>query len=318
MSFAPCPDPVAGDAASCDAVEMVVVPRARDIGGMQVGRVLPSPAGQMIGPFIFFDRMGPARFGPHEAEDVRPHPHIGLSTVTYLFEGAMIHRDSLGTERTITPGAVNLMTAGRGIVHSERHGDSVKAAGGPLSGIQTWIALPTTAEESAPGFFHAGIEDLPSVADGGVAARIVMGSMFGATSPVPQVSPALYVDMVLAEGARLPLDAVAEDRALFLVSGTVEVDGRAFPPGDMLVMKKGWAATVRATTPARIMLLGGEPLEGPRYIWWNFVSSDLDRLEAAKADWRANRFPLIADDHAEFIPAPADGMGRPRPQRPRP
>lgn len=317
MSFSPTSDPVPGDAASCAAVETVIVPRAHDIGGMEVARVLPSVQGQMIGPFIFFDRMGPVRFSAAQAQDVRPHPHIGLATVTYLFEGSMIHRDSLGTERMIEPGAVNLMTAGRGIVHSERHDATVKARGGPLFGIQSWIALPKALEETAPDFLHADSETLPVVADGGVRARVILGSAFGATSPVALASPATYVEIQLAAGAHVPVDPTHEDRALFTLEGEVEVDGTAFPPGQMLVIRRGVATSVRARTPARLMLVGGEPLEGPRYIWWNFVSSSLERLDMAKAAWREGRFDLIPMDHDEFIPAPEDGAGRPRPQSPR-
>ncbi|MCL8384681.1 pirin family protein [Xanthobacter aminoxidans] len=317
MSFSPTPDPVPGDAASCAAVETVIVPRAHDIGGMEVARVLPSVQGQMIGPFIFFDRMGPVRFSAAQAQDVRPHPHIGLATVTYLFEGSMIHRDSLGSERVIEPGAVNLMTAGRGIVHSERHDASVKARGGPLFGIQSWIALPKALEETSPDFLHADSEALPVVADGGVKARVILGSAFGATSPVALASPATYVEIQLAAGAHVPVDPTHEDRALFTLEGEVEVDGTTFPAGQMLVIRRGVATSVRARTPARLMLVGGEPLEGPRYIWWNFVSSSLDRLDAAKAAWREGRFDLIPMDHDEFIPAPDDGAGRPRPQSPR-
>ncbi|WP_024280609.1 pirin family protein [Xanthobacter sp. 126] len=317
MSFSPTPDPVPGDAASCAAVETVIVPRAHDIGGMEVARVLPSVQGQMIGPFIFFDRMGPVRFSAAQAQDVRPHPHIGLATVTYLFEGSMIHRDSLGSERVIEPGAVNLMTAGRGIVHSERHDASVKARGGPLFGIQSWIALPRALEETSPDFLHADSAALPVVADGGIKARVILGSAFGATSPVALASPATYVEIQLAAGAHVPVDPTHEDRALFTLEGEVEVDGTAFPPGQMLVIRRGVATSVRARTPARLMLVGGEPLEGPRYIWWNFVSSSLDRLDAAKAAWREGRFDLIPMDHDEFIPAPEDGAGRPRPQSPR-
>jgi redox-sensitive bicupin YhaK (pirin superfamily) len=317
MSFSPSPDPVPGDAASCAAVETVIVPRAHDIGGMEVARVLPSVQGQMIGPFIFFDRMGPVRFSAAQAQDVRPHPHIGLATVTYLFEGSMIHRDSLGSERVIEPGAVNLMTAGRGIVHSERHDAAVKARGGPLFGIQSWIALPKALEETAPDFLHADSAALPVVADRGVKARVILGSAFGATSPVALASPSTYVEVQLAAGAQIPVDPTHEDRALFTLEGEVEVDGTAFPPGQMLVIRRGIATSVRARTPARLMLVGGESLEGPRYIWWNFVSSSLDRLEAAKAAWREGRFDLIPMDHDEFIPAPEDGAGRPRPQSPR-
>lgn len=317
MSFSPTPDPVPGDAVSCAAVETVIVPRAHDIGGMEVARVLPSVQGQMIGPFIFFDRMGPVRFSAAQAQDVRPHPHIGLATVTYLFEGSMIHRDSLGSERVIEPGAVNLMTAGRGIVHSERHDASVKARGGPLFGIQSWIALPKALEETSPDFLHADGEALPVVADGGVKARVILGSAFGATSPVALASPATYVEIQLAAGAHVPVDPTHEDRALFTLEGEVEVDGTTFPAGQMLVIRRGVATSVRARTPARLMLVGGEPLEGPRYIWWNFVSSSLDRLDAAKAAWREGRFDLIPMDHDEFIPAPEDGAGRPRPQSPR-
>lgn len=318
MSFFPCPDPVAGDAAGCDAIETVLVPRRRDIGGMEVGRVLPSAGGQMIGPFIFFDRMGPVRFGPGDAHDVLPHPHIGLATVTYLLEGHMIHRDSLGSEQVILPGAVNLMTAGRGIVHSERHDGEVKAKGGPLSGVQLWLALPPAREEGAPAFVHVGADALPKVEEAGVCARVILGEAFGMRSPVPLASPTLYVDVVLAPGAVVPLDAQAEERALFTLEGQVEVDGTVFPPGQMVVIRNGLATSARARTAARVLVLGGAALDGPRYIWWNFVSSRLDRIDDARAAWRQGRFDLIPTDHEEFIPAPPDGPGRPRPQQPRP
>ncbi|MFG1297818.1 pirin family protein [Xanthobacter variabilis] len=317
MSFVPCPDPELGDAAGCAAVETVLLPRSRDIGGMEVGRVLPSTRGQMIGPFIFFDRMGPVRFGPHQAEDVRPHPHIGLATVTYLLDGQMIHRDSLGSEQVITPGAVNLMTAGRGIVHSERHDAAVKANGGSLSGVQIWLALPQSREEGAPEFVHAGADALPLVEDGGVSARVILGAAFGAASPVPLAAPAVYVDARLAPGAALPIDAEHEERALFILDGEVEVDGTRFPAGQMLVIRNGVATRARAHTAARVLLLGGTALEGPRYIWWNFVSSRLERIDEARDAWRQGRFDLIPADHDEFIPAPGDGPGRPRAQRPR-
>ncbi|MDQ0505927.1 pirin family protein [Xanthobacter agilis] len=317
MSVVPCPDPAPGDAAGCAAVETVLVPRRRDIGGMEVGRVLPSAQGQMIGPFIFFDRMGPVRFGPHQAEDVLPHPHIGLATVTYLLDGTMTHRDSLGTAQVITPGAVNLMTAGRGIVHSERHDARVKSAGGTLSGVQIWLALPEAREDGPPDFVHAAADALPRVEDGGLSARVILGTAFGARSPVPVASPAVYVDACLAAGATLPLDAGHEERALFILEGEVEVDGTAFAEGRMLMIRNGLSTQARARTTARVLLLGGAALDGPRYIWWNFVSSRLERIAHAREAWRQGRFDLIPTDRDTFIPAPDDGPGRPRAQRPR-
>lgn len=317
MSFTACPDPIPGDAPSCQAVETVIVPRMRDIGGMTVGRVLPSTHKQMIGPFIFFDQMGPVTFGPQDAQDVRPHPHIGLSTITYLFDGTMEHRDSLGTEITIAPGAVNLMTAGRGIVHSERHERSVKDQGGNLFGIQSWIALPKALEETSPDFGHTAAADLPVVEDGGIWARIVAGTAFGASSGVPVQSPMVYAEVRLAAGHSAPIDANYHDRAVYLLEGELEVDGSVLEAGRMVVFVTQAPATVRAVTDCKFMLLGGEPLDGPRYIWWNFVSSDLERLEQAKAEWRAAKFDLIPGDADEFIPLPEDNRGAPIPQMPR-
>ena len=317
MSFSSCPDPIPGDSESCQAVETVIVPRMRDIGGMTVGRVLPSTHKQMIGPFIFFDQMGPVTFGAQEAQDVRPHPHIGLSTVTYLFDGTMVHRDSLGTNITIAPGAVNLMTAGKGIVHSERHDLEVKTQGGTLFGIQSWIALPKALEETDPDFGHTPSDELPIVTDTGVWARIVAGTAFGATSSVETASPTLYAELRLKAGQSAPIDAGYHDRALYILEGEVEVDGARFEAGRMAVLVTSVATSVKALSDARLMLLGGEPLEGPRYIWWNFVSSDLDRLEQAKAEWKSAKFDLIPGDADEFIPLPEDRPGQPIPQRPR-
>ncbi|MGE4371471.1 MAG: pirin family protein [Xanthobacter sp.] len=307
--------------ASQPGVDHVLKPRPRDIGGMRVERILPSARGEMVGPFIFMDRLGPTLFGPGAAEDVLPHPHIGLATVTYLFDGRMTHRDSLGSEQVIVPGAVNLMSAGRGIVHSERHDGQVKAQGGALSGVQTWLALPggaqTGGEESAPAFHHVSAEDLPVVVDKGIYARVVLGAAYGVRAPVPLASATLFVEARLEAGACLPLDTWEEERAVFPLEGEVEVDGVACAPNTLIVVRQGLATQVRASTPARLLLLGGVSMEGPRHIWWNFVSSDPEQLKAAAQDWRAGRFPLIPMDHDSFIPAPPDGPGRPRAQNPR-
>lgn len=303
------------------AVEMVLPPRTRDIGGMRVGRILPSARGQMIGPFIFFDTLGPVCLAPGAAEDVLPHPHIGLATVTYLFDGHLTHRDSLGSEQVIVPGAVNLMSAGRGIVHSERHGEAVKAQGGVLAGVQTWLALPQGAEESAPAFHHVGAESLPEIEDGGLRLRVILGEAHGLRAPVPLASPTLYLEAMLKPGASLPVDATHEERAVFIFSGEVEIDGMTFPPGQLALIRPGLSTRLRAHTDARLLVLGGASLDGPRYIWWNFVSSDVERVRAAAEDWRQGRFDgrfaPIPCDHDSFIPAPADGPGRPRAQRPR-
>ncbi len=308
-------------ASASTPVEMVLPPRARDIGGMRVGRILPSTRGQMIGPFIFFDTLGPTRFDPGAAEDVLPHPHIGLATVTYLFDGHLTHRDSLGSEQVIVPGAVNLMSAGRGIVHSERHEEEVKRQGGVLSGVQTWLALPEQAEESAPAFHHVSAEKLPVIEDKGVRARIILGEGFGVQAPVPLASPTLYMEVVLEAGASMPLDATHEERAVFISSGEVEIDGGAVPNGQLVLIRPGLSTQMRARTGARLLVLGGASMEGPRYIWWNFVSSDAERVKAAAEDWRQGRFDgrfaQIPSDHDNFIPAPPDGPGRPRAQNPR-
>lgn len=299
------------------AVEMALSPRPRDIGGMRVGRILPSPRGQMIGPFIFLDRMGPTYLEPGTAEDVLPHPHIGLATVTYLFDGRMTHRDSLGSEQVITPGAVNLMSAGRGIVHSERHEEAVKVHGGPLSGVQTWLALPREAEEGMPAFHHVSAQDLPVVEEKGLRARIILGEAFGLKAPVPLASPTFYIEAALESGAILPLDTTHEERAVFIASGEVEVDGSAFPTGQLVLVRPGLSTHVRARGSALVLVLGGARMDGPRYIWWNFVSSDAERVKAAAEDWRQGRFMPIPMDHDTFIPAPPDGPGRPRAQMPR-
>ncbi|MGQ3675856.1 pirin family protein [Xanthobacter sp. TB0139] len=307
--------------ASQPGVDHVLKPRPRDIGGMRVGRILPSARGEMVGPFIFMDRLGPTLFGPGEAEDVLPHPHIGLATVTYLFDGRMTHRDSLGTAQVIAPGAVNLMSAGRGIVHSERHDGQVRAQGGGLSGVQTWLALPrgtqAGGEESAPTFHHASAEDLPVVEEKGLFARVVLGAAFGVRAPVPLASSTLFVEAWLEAGASLPLETGEEERAVFPFEGEVEVDGVSCAPNTLIVVRQGLATQVRARTPARLLLLGGASMDGPRHIWWNFVSSDPERLKAAAQDWRTRRFPPIPMDHDSFIPAPSDGPGRPRAQKPR-
>ncbi|UMA67062.1 pirin family protein (plasmid) [Roseivivax marinus] len=306
MSWSPCPDPKLGDAASVDAVETLIVPRAVDLGEMTVRRALPSTKRQMVGPFIFFDQMGPAEFLTDSGIDVRPHPHINLSTLTYLFQGQILHRDSLGTELAIEPGAVNWMKAGRGIVHSERTAEDRKRTGQRLFGIQTWMALPEREEESDPAFLHHGADDLPVVEADGLTARLIAGSAFGATSPLRTDSDTLYADVTLVPGARAPIDPLAEERALYTIEGTVEIAGDRFEPGQLLVLRPGDAITVQNTgaTPARLMLFGGAPMDGPRYIWWNFVSSRPERIEQAKEEWRQGRFETVPGDEADFIPLP--------------
>ena len=287
MSWLTADDPRPGDKLSCDAIEMIIVPRARDLGGFEVRRALPSARRQMVGPFIFFDQMGPAEFITGQGIDVRPHPHIGLATVTYLFEGEIMHRDTLGTEQPIKPGEVNWMSAGRGIVHSERTAPERKAKGQKLFGIQSWVALPRDAEESAPNFAHHDAHALPVIEDSGKSVRLVVGSAFGKTSPVQTASEMFYADIALEAGAAIPIDATHEERGLYLVSGNVEIAGDRFGPGQLLVLRPGDAISVRAATPARFLLLGGAPMDGPRYIWWNFVSSRKERIEQAKAEWKS-------------------------------
>jgi redox-sensitive bicupin YhaK (pirin superfamily) len=304
MSWNPCPEPTLGDRSSADAVEILIVPRAVDLGEMTVRRALPSSKRQMVGPFIFFDQMGPAEFLSDQGIDVRPHPHINLSTLTYLFEGEILHRDSLGTEKAIQPGAVNWMRAGRGIVHSERTSEDRKQRGQRLFGIQTWMALPTSQEESDPAFVHHGADALPLIEAGGVRARLIAGKAFGAASPLVAASETLYADVQLRAGARMPIDPGYDERAIYTLDGTINVAGDAFGPGQLLVLRRGDPITVAATADARFMLFGGDPMEGPRYIWWNFVSSRPERIELAKEEWANGRFETVPGDEADFIPLP--------------
>jgi len=311
MSWNPCPDPVPGNRASADAIELLIVPRSVDLGEMEVRRALPSVKRQMVGPFIFFDQMGPAEFLTDKGIDVRPHPHINLATVTYLFEGEILHRDSLGTEAAIEPGAVNWMRAGRGIVHSERTSPERRRSGQRLFGIQTWMALPEAQEEVDPAFVHHGAGELPEVKTDGMSARLIIGEAFGAHSPLTTPSQTLYADVQLAAGARMPIDSSYEERALYTIAGEIEIAGDAFGPAQLLVLRSGDPIVVRASTDARFMLFGGEPMGGPRYIWWNFVSSRLERIEQAKEEWAQGRFDTVPGDSEEFIPLP-NTQDRPR------
>ena len=304
MSWSPCPDPTLAVPATVDAIEVLIVPRAVDLGGMEVRRALPSTKRQMVGPFIFFDQMGPAEFLSDQGIDVRPHPHINLATVTYLFEGRIRHRDSLGTDREIEAGAVNWMNAGRGIVHSERTGEERRRSGQRLFGLQTWVALPVTQEESDPAFAHHGAEALPVLEDGGVRARLIAGRAFGAVSPLVTASETLYADVELAAGGTLSVEPTVPERALYTISGAIEVAGQFFQAGQLLVLRPGDQITIRAANAARVMLFGGEPMEGPRWIWWNFVSSRRERIEQAQEEWRRGRFDTVPGDEAEFIPLP--------------
>ena len=299
-------DPSIADPAPLPAaVETVVVPRARDLGGFEVRRVLPSTRRRMVGPFVFLDQMGPAVFDAGTGIDVRPHPHIGLATVTYLLQGSILHRDSLGSLQSIEPGAVNWMTAGRGIVHSERTAPELRRTPRPLFGLQMWVALPAALEETDAAFAHYPAAVIPAVEGEGVAARVVAGSGFGLRSPVATSSELFFHDLTLSAGATVVIPAAYEERALYLIEGGVEVDGTAFAAGQLLVLAPGRPVDVRAPAGARLAALGGAPLDGPRHIWWNFVSSRPERIEQAKADWQRDRFGLPVPGETEFIPLPA-------------
>ncbi len=283
-------------------IDLVIPARSKDLGdGFTVGRVLPYAKRRMVGPFIFLDHMGPVTFAPGQGIDVRPHPHVGLATVTYLFSGEIMHRDSLGYTQAIRPGAVNWMTAGRGIVHSERTAPEVRAKGGLVHGLQTWVALPSADEDTAPAFTHYPAETLPRFEQGGARGVVIAGSAFGLTSRVATHSPLFYVDVELDAGARIELPDTYDERAAYIVHGRIESED-LHEAGNLLVFGSGPAA-IAADGPARVMLLGGSPV-GERQIWWNFVASSTQRLEQAKADWKAGRMTLPPDDNGEFIPLP--------------
>jgi redox-sensitive bicupin YhaK (pirin superfamily) len=282
----------------------VILARPRDLGGFTVRRTLPSPKRRLVGPFIFWDHMGPASFDPGTGIDVRPHPHINLATITYLFEGEIIHKDSLGSDVAIRPGAVNWMTAGKGIAHSERTGPETRRMGGRVHGIQSWVALPTASEEVEPSFQHLDAKDIPLAETRGVRLRVLAGRAFGVVSPATPLSPTLYADAAMDAGAELAVPDGFAERAIYMVEGRIAYEDATLEEGAMMVLGTGGTPILRALTPARVMLLGGAPMDGERHIFWNFVSSSPERIERAKRDWKERRFPTIPGDDAEFIPLP--------------
>jgi redox-sensitive bicupin YhaK (pirin superfamily) len=309
MSFLPGTEPLCPAAVDVDAIETLIIPRARDLGGFEVRRALPAPERQLVGPFIFFDQMGPAEFlRGGGGIDVRPHPHIGLATVTYLYKGEFQHRDSLGTNQMIYPGAVNWMTAGRGITHSERTSDATRQNPHSLFGIQTWVALPEHAEDDAPSFEHVPEAELPLLEDAGTQVRLILGRAYGKTAPVKTHTDLFYADVALQPGAMIPLPDDHEDRGIYVVAGAVTIAGQRFDAGRMMVFRPGDGIAAQAGEQgARLMLLGGDTLNGPRHIWWNFVSSSREKIEHAKQAWKTadftdGPFRLPPDDAEEFIP----------------
>ena len=290
---------------SNDAIIQTIVPVTHDLGAFKVRRALPTRQRTMVGPFIFVDEFGPARLPPGEGMDVRPHPHLNLATVTYLFDGAIEHRDSLGSRKVIEPGSINLMTAGKGIVHSERSPAASRAAGPSFYGMQTWLALPDGKEEVEPAFDHVAESGLPLVESGGASARVLMGTLWGASAATPCHSPTIYADIVLAAGGSVPIDSDADERAVMLVGGEAELDGQLLEPFALYVLAPGHAALLSSARGGRAMLLGGGAFSTPRHVYWNFVSSSRERIAQAKEDWKAMRFPLIPGDDQEFIPLPA-------------
>lgn len=296
---------------SAASVDMIILPPVRDLGeGFSVRRALPSMHRRMVGPFIFFDQMGPATFSSGEGLDVRPHPHIGLATLTYLLEGEILHRDSLGSVQAIRPGEVNWMTAGSGIVHSERTAPEVRAIGGSLFGLQTWLALPADKQEIAPAFEHHAATVIPSAEAAGVQISVVAGTSDGMTSPVGVHSDVLYADIALSDGARYKVSAEHIERAIYLIAGRVEIEGQdgSFEPGELVIFRPDEEIVLRARGGTRLMLLGGEPFPEKRYIDWNFVSTSPERIEVARSDWKAGRFARVPGDD-EFIPLPERPAG---------
>jgi len=281
-----------------------IVPVTHDLGAFKVNRTLPSRQRTMVGPFIFVDEFGPARLPAGQGMDVRPHPHINLATVTYLFEGAIEHRDSIGSHQVIEPGAINLMTAGSGIVHSERSPQALRPEGPSLYGMQTWLALPDGGEEVAPNFDHVPSDDLPLIEDGAVSARVLMGTLWGSTAGTPQRSPTIYADIQLGSAGAIPIEAGADERAIMLVGGEAELDGQRLDPFTLYVLRPGHEARLSSASGARAMLMGGQAFSTRRYVFWNFVSSSRDRINQAKEDWKSMRFPLVPGDDQEFIPLP--------------
>jgi hypothetical protein len=288
------------------SVELVIDARPRHIGELAVRRVLPSRSRRLVGPFIFFDHMGPAELPVGAGFDIRPHPHIALTTVTYLFDGELVHRDSLGSVQVIRPGDVNWMVAGRGIAHSERSSPESRRSGVRLHGIQSWIALPIEHEETEPSFEHHPVRSIPSLQLDRVTLDVIAGTAFGLTSPVPVLSPTLYVHARLDAGARFSIGPEHEERAIYVVEGTLGCEGRAFEMGTLVVLRPDVAVTVAAHQQTRLMVVGGSKLAGERHVWWNFVSSSMERIERAKLDWRSGRFPKIPGDEHEAVPLPAN------------
>ena len=288
-----------------ETIIQTIMPVTHDLGDFKVRRALPTRERTMVGPFIFVDEFGPAQLPPGQGMDVRPHPHINLATVTYLFDGAIEHRDSLGSRKVIKPGAVNLMTAGKGIVHSERSPADSRAAGPSFYGMQTWLALPDGREEIDPVFDHVPGEGLPLVEDGAASARVLMGTLWGASAATPCHSPTIYADIILAAGGSIPIDSDADERALMLVGGAAELDRQSLEPFALYVLAPGFSPRLTSASAARVMLMGGGAFATPRHVFWNFVSSSRDRINQAKEDWQALRFPLIHGDDQEYIPLPA-------------
>lgn len=310
MSWNPGIEPGCPDEISSDAIETLIIPRARDIGGFEVRRALPAPKRQMVGPFIFFDQAGPAELLTGQGIDVRPHPHIGLGTVTYLYRGDFHHRDSTGADQIIRPGELNWMVAGRGVSHSERTSATARTGPNSLFGIQTWLALPDSHEDVEPSFEHHGKTALPVIEDDGVSVRLILGTAYGQVAPATMFSETFYADVTLDRGSRLPLPDNHEDRGIYIVEGSISIAGQEFEAPQMMVFRPGDKITVAAGDQgARLMILGGATLSSPRYVWWNFVASSKERIEEAKAEWRAQnwgqgRFDLPVDDRHEHIPLP--------------
>jgi redox-sensitive bicupin YhaK (pirin superfamily) len=286
------------------AVELVIEGRPRDLGGFSVRRTIPSGLRRAVGPFIFLDHMGPVDFAPGSGMDVRPHPHIGLATITYLLAGEILHRDSIGNAQAIRPGDVNWMIAGRGVAHSERTPPEVRARGGRALGLQTWVALPQDREDIAPSFEHHPQHTLPVVDRNGAILRVLAGTAYGETAPTSVLAPTLYVHGALAAGAELAIDDAHAERAVYVIDGEIACDDRAFGSATLIVLRPGVDVTICAHTPANVMLVGGAPLDGPRHLWWNFVSSTRERIERAKADWREGRFATVAGDEHERVALP--------------